>query len=422
VAKVALLGTLDSRGAEFAFVRSCLTNHGIETIVVDAGDSAPIGIVPDISRQEVAAAAGWNSLLLETEERTTIVDTLARGAANVLTDLNATEPLAGVFTLGESAAATIGTRAMRSLPFGVPKVLLSTVVAGDTRLYLGGSDIIMFNPVVEIAGLNRISIQVLTNAANALAGMVRGGAAPYATDKMVVSTTVFSLTSGAADAARARLEHLGYEVLAFHPIGWGGDSMEAMVRSGLIKGVLDITTTELADLVVGGHYAPAPSRLEAAGDMGIPQVVSLGALDMVNFGQKSAVPARYDSRLLLSHTPFSTLMRTTAEECERIGVLIADKLNRARGPVTLMVPLRGFSGIDTAGGLFEDPEADQALIDAICNRVDSWVEVLRLDNHINDHEFGVAMADRLHHWLSAGVPIESTQWSALEPDPVEDGG
>jgi uncharacterized protein (UPF0261 family) len=400
--KVALLGTLDSRGAEFGFVRSCLESQGIGTILIDAGEGAPTAIEPDISRQEVAAAAGWNSNLLETEERATVVDALARGAANVLTDLNAAEPLAGVFTVGESSAATIGARAMRTLPFGVPKMLLSTVVAGDTRLYVGGSDIIMYYPVVDIAGLNRISVQVLTNAANALAGMVRGGPVPVAADKMVVSATVFSLTSGAVDAARARLEDLGYEVLAFHSVGWGGDAMEAMVRSGLIKGVLDVTTTELADLVVGGQNAPAPSRLEAAGEMGIPQVVSLGALDMVNFGPRSEVPDRYDSRLLLSHTPFATLMRTTAEECATIGSLIADKLNRARGPVTLMVPMRGFSGVDATGGLFEDPEADEALVEALCDRLESWVEVLKLDQHINDHEFGVAMADRLHQWLRTG--------------------
>lgn len=424
VPKVALVGTFDTKGAEFGFVKACLEKQGISTVLIDAGESAPTNIVPHISRHEVAAAAGWNRHLLETEERATVVDALARGAANVLVDLHAAEGLAGVFTLGETIAATIGTRAMRALPFGIPKVLLSTVVAGDTRPYVGGADMVLIYPVVEIAGLNRISTQVLSNAANALAGMVHRPTVPLAEDKMVVSTTVFGLTAGGVAAGRARLEELGYEVLAFHATGTGGNSMEAMIRSGLIKGVLDVTTSELADLIAGGRCAPEPSRLEAAGAMAIPQVVSLGAMDMINFGPKSDVPARYRSRRLLSHTNAVTLMRTSVEECATLGTLIADKLNRAQGPVTVMVPLRGFSGVDAEGGVFEDPDADEALVSSLCDRLEPWIEVVKLDNHINDPAFGAAMADCLDHLLrlvpaSTGAGSES---ASVEPDVVGEAG
>ena len=399
MAVVALIGTLDTKGAEYSFVCSCLDSHGISSVLIDVGAAAPIGIEADISRHEVAAAAGWSRDLLSMEEHATEVDALARGAATIVSDLHASKGVCGVFTLGESMAAAIGTRAMRALPFGVPKVLLSTVVAGDTRPYVGGADIAMIYPVVEIAGLNRISTTVLANAANALAGMVCGKALPQAEEKLVVSTTGFGLTAGVADAARLRLEELGYEVLAFHATGTGGDSMEAMIRSGLIKGVLDATTSELVDLVAGGVCASSPNRLEGAGAMGIPQVVSLGALDMVNFGPRSSVPAHYRDRHLLRHTAEVTLMRTSPDECATVGRLIADKLNDARGPITVMIPLRGFSGLDASGGAFEDPVADQALIDAVCGGLAPWIDVVKRDSHINDPGFGTAMADCLHQSL-----------------------
>jgi uncharacterized protein (UPF0261 family) len=419
VAVVALIGTFDTKGAEFGFVRSCLEAHGIATVLVDAGAGVPASIEPDISRHQVAAAGGWNREMLDMEERAVVVDALARGAAAVLAELHATRGVAGVFTLGESSAATIGTRAMRALPYGIPKVLLSTVVSGDTRPYLGGADIVMMYPVVEISGLNRISTLALTNAANALAGMVQAQPLRTPEDKSVVATTGFGLTAGAVDAARSRLEALGYEVLGFHATGTGGDSMEAMVRSGLIRGVLDITTSELVDLIAGGTCAPAPSRLEAAGEMGIPQVVSLGALDMVNFGPESTVPARYRDRTLLRLTAAATLMRTDAEECAAVGELMADKLNRAAGPVTVMIPLRGFSHIDAEGGAFEDPTADAALIAAMTDRLEPWVEVVELDTHINDPAFAWAMADRLHESFgaaAAGTRIASSLNPVTHPD------
>jgi uncharacterized protein (UPF0261 family) len=250
---------------------------------------------------------------------------------------------------------------------------------------------------------------MLTNATNALAGMVLGRTTPEADEKTVVSATVFSLTAGAVDAARLRLEELGYELLTFNATGTGGDSMEAMIRSGLVQGVLDATTSELADLVVGGKCASAPNRLEGAGEMGIPQVVSLGALDLVNFGPPSSVPTDYCDRHLHRHTPAVTLMRTTPDECATIGRLIAEKLNMAHGPVTVMIPLRGFSRLDATGGAFEDGVADQALIRSLTRHLAPWIDVVELDSHINDPEFGIAMAERLHRLLQErGTGIKET--------------
>jgi uncharacterized protein (UPF0261 family) len=288
------------------------------------------------------------------------------------------------------------------------------MAAGDTRPYVGESDIAMLYPVVDIAGLNRVSRQVLGNAAAAMAGMVaasagrgEGGNAAPGDDRPLIGATMFGVTTPCVTAARERLEALGYEVLVFHATGTGGRAMEGLVRSGFIAGVLDVTTTELADELVGGVLSAGPDRLTAAGGLGIPQVVSLGALDMVNFGPPDTVPARFRERRLYEHNASVTLLRTSVEECRELGRILAGKLNAATGPTTVFIPRGGLSMIDVPGGAFHDPDADAALFDALLTDLDPSVEVVDLPVDINDPTFGPAMADRLDALLRAKRPVAS---------------
>ena len=292
---------------------------------------------------------------------------------------------------------------MRELPIGVPKLLVSTVAAGDTRPYVGTVDLTMMHSVVDIAGINQISERVLSNAAAAAAAMAEANAAfqSATVNKPMIGATMFGVTTPCVTAARQRLEELGYEVLVFHATGAGGQSMERLMRDGYITGALDATTTELADDLVGGIFSAGPDRLEAAGELGIPQVVSLGALDMVNFGPSETVPAVFADRLLYKHNPTITLMRTTPEECAELGRRLAAKLNAAKGPVILFIPLRGISLIAKEGQVFYHPAADAALLDAIHANIDDGIDVREIDTDINDPAFAVAMADALHEQYAA---------------------
>jgi uncharacterized protein (UPF0261 family) len=327
---------------------------------------------------------------------------MARGAGEVVKRLHAEGRLDSVLGLGGSGGSSLVTSAMRGLPVGVPKLMVSTVASGDTRPYVGESDVTMMYSVVDIAGINQISARILSNAAAAIAGMAKAEIPEAGEEKPLVGATMFGVTTPAVDAARERLEELGYEVLVFHATGAGGRSMEALMRDGFITASLDITTTELADEVVGGVLSAGPDRLEAAGSLGIPQVVSLGALDMVNFGPEDTIPKKFDGRNFYVHNPTVTLMRTTPEENAELGRRIARKLNAARGPVTLFVPLGGVSLIDAEGQPFYDPEADRALFDALRENLDEGVvEFQEMETHVNDPAFARAMAERLHEHYEA---------------------
>ncbi len=284
---------------------------------------------------------------------------------------------------------------MRALPLGVPKVMVSTLASGMVRQYVGDKDIFMLNSVVDILGLNRVSRQVLSQAARAMAGLVKHPApAAQPDDKPLVAATMFGVTTACVERARETLERAGYEVLVFHATGNGGQAMESLIADGLIAGVLDITTTELADEHVGGFLSAGPDRLTAAGKAGIPQVVSTGALDMANFYAPESVPERFKDRLFYKHNANVTLMRTTTEENAQIGAGIARKLSTAKGPVAVLLPKRGVSAIDKQGQPFDDPAARQALHDAIRSGVDG-ADVEELDLHINDPEFADAAAAKL---------------------------
>jgi uncharacterized protein (UPF0261 family) len=284
---------------------------------------------------------------------------------------------------------------MRALPVGLPKLLVSTVASGDTRPYMGATDIAMMYSVVDIAGINRISAQIMTNAAAMIAGAASATVPVAGGDARLVGATMFGVTTACVTAARERLEELGYEVLVFHATGTGGESLEALVRAGFLAGVLDATTTELADELAGGVLSAGPERLEAAGAAGVPQVVSLGALDMVNFGPRESVPPRFEDRNLYVHNATVTLMRTTPDECRELGRQIGRKLAAATGPVVVYVPLGGVSAIAVDGQVFHDADADAALLEGLGETLPGAVERHDLPQDINDPAFARAMADRL---------------------------
>jgi uncharacterized protein (UPF0261 family) len=403
MATVVLLGTLDTKGHEYRYMADQIRAAGHQALLVDAGILGQPQVDVDITRAEVAAVAGHDvNQLAEAGDRGAAVATMAEGAARVVADLHADSRLDGILGLGGSGGTALVTHAMRELPVGVPKLMVSTVASGDTKPYVGAVDIAMMYSVVDIAGINQISSRILTNAAAAMIGMV--GAPPPPSEaveeRTLIGATMFGVTTPAVTEARTRLEDLGYEVLVFHATGTGGDSMENLMRAGFISGVFDLTTTELCDLLVGGVFAPSQDRLTVAGELGLPQVVSLGALDMVNFGAYDTVPPQFVDRNLYRHNPSVTLMRTTPEECAELGRMVAERLNRAKGPVTLFVPLKGVSMIAVDGQPFHDPEADAALFTAIREHLDQDVVELReLDTDINDPGFAAAMVEDLHGHL-----------------------
>ncbi len=405
---VLLVGTLDTKGIEIAFVRDLLRGAGVETLVLDAGVLQPPAIPPSIPREQVYAAAGTSyDVVRQASDRGKAIEAAARGAATIAVELYAAGKVAGVLGLGGSAGTTIGTAAMRALPFGVPKLMVSTLASGQVRQYVGVRDILMMHSVVDISGLNRISRTVLTNAALAMVGMVRGPAGgerqPVDSsfqDKPLVAATMFGVTTPCVESARGIMEKSGYEVLVFHATGTGGQTMESFIQDGLIRGVLDVTTTELADELVGGILSAGRDRLTAAGLRGVPQVISLGALDMVNFGPPDSVPEKFKGRRFYQHNPTVTLMRTTPEDNDQLGKEIAQKASAARGPTTVMVPLKGVSAIDKEGQPFWWPEADAALFASLRQWMSPHVRLIEMDVHINDPQFAQAAANALLAMMS----------------------
>jgi uncharacterized protein (UPF0261 family) len=415
---VVLLGTLDTKGVEYEFLRTQLSRAGVDTIVVDAGVFGAAGVTPTISCTEVAENAGVSITdLRDAGDRGAAVTAMAEGAIVVLQNLHAEGRLDAVLAMGGSGGTSLAARAMRALPVGVPKLIVSTVASGDTRPYVGARDIAMMYSVVDIVGINRLSARILSNAAAAMAGQVgKGGASvPDVPKRPLIGATMFGVTTTCVTAAREHLEAGGHEVLVFHATGTGGQSLEALVADGFITGVLDATTTELADELAGGVMSAGPNRLEIAGRLGVPQVVSLGALDMVNFGPIDTVPERYRDRNLYRHNENVTLMRTTPDECAQLGRTLARKVNGSTGPAAVFVPLRGVSAIAVEGQVFHDPEADEALFGAVRDTVDpAHVDLIELDTHINDPNFARAMTTRLQE-MTTGTTTGTTTEGAATP-------
>ncbi len=386
---------MDTKGEEHAFVANLIKQRGHQVLVIDTGTLDAPKLKPDITRFEVAAAAGADlNALVAKKDRGEAVAAMSRGAPVVLARLVADQRIDGVISLGGGGGTAISTAAMRALPIGFPKVMVSTLASGNTAPYVGVKDIVMFPSVVDVAGINRISRQILTRAAGAICGMVESVPSP-GEDKPIIVASMFGNTTDCVQAAKKILEAAGYEVLVFHATGTGGRAMESLIESGMVAGVLDITTTEWADELVGGILGAGPTRCEAAARHGVPAIVTPGCLDMVNFGAPETVPSKFADRTFYQHNPQVTLMRTSPEECAELGRILAEKINLSIAPVTVLLPLKAISVISAPGQKFHDPIADRILFTALKAFLRNDIEVVELDCAINAPQFARACAEKL---------------------------
>jgi uncharacterized protein (UPF0261 family) len=400
---IALIGALDTKGAEYGFVKQCIEARGHRTLLIDTGVLDRPLIKADVPREEVARAGGADLAdLAARKDRGEAVAAMSRGAAAILARLYARRRFDGAIALGGSGGTSVACAAMRVLPLGVPKVMVSTCAGGDVSGYVGVKDIVMIPSIVDVAGINRISREVFARAAGAVCGMVEAQVPP-GQDKPLVVASMFGNTTPCVNAAKDVVEKAGYEVLVFHCTGNGGKTMESLIEAGAIAGVLDITTTEWADELVGGVFTAGPTRLEAAARKGVPAIVTPGCLDMVNFWAPDTVPARFKGRTFYQHNPNVTLMRTNVEECKRLGEILAEKLNMSTGPVSVLIPLRGISMIDLAGKPFHLPQANQALFAALKKNLRKGIPVIEMDCDINDPAFAVRCAETLLGSMKAGA-------------------
>ena len=396
---IAVAGTFDTKGKEFLYVKELIEELGLKTYMINTGvfDSE---IEVDVSNKEIAKEAGYDiEDIVSRRDRAMATEALSKGMELLIPRLYAEGKFDGIISFGGSGGTSLVTPAMRALPIGVPKMMVSTMASGNVSQYVGTSDIIMMPSIVDVAGLNKISKTIFKNAVLAIAGMV--GMADKIKEveedeKPLIAATMFGVTTPCVDFAKEYLEERGYEVLVFHATGTGGKTMESLIDAGFFKGVLDITTTEWCDEIVGGVLSAGPNRLEAAGRNHVPQVVSVGALDMVNFGPIDTIPEKFKSRNLYKHNPTVTLMRTTVEENIKFGQKIAEKLNASFGKTVLILPLKGVSMIDAPGQPFYGSKEDEALFDTLKNNIDKdKVNIVEMDNNINEKAFAQRAAEEL---------------------------
>ncbi len=392
---IAIVGALDSKGEEFKFLKDEIERRSHRTFVIDTSVIGDPVFKADVPRERVAQAAGTTIGTLQgRNDRGEAMAAMSKGIAEIIEIVYNNGTIDGVISMGGSAGTAVATSAMRSLPVGFPKVMVSTVAAGDTAAYVGVKDIVMIPSVVDVAGINRISRQIYANAVGVIVGMVETELEPVE-EKPLIAATMFGNTTNAVDQARTIMESQGYEVLVFHCTGTGGQTMEGLIADGLVEGVLDITTTEWADELVGGVLTAGPTRLEAAAAAGIPQVIVPGCMDMVNFWAPDTVPERFKDRKLHRWNPNITLMRTDVEENAQLGKILADKANASSGPVSFFLPLKGLSILDSPDNEYWWPEADRALFDGIMNNVRDGISVTEMNCNINDPEFAEAVAGKL---------------------------
>ncbi len=397
---VVLVGTLDTKGPEYGFVRDRLRELGVDVAVVDVGVLGEPSFPPDVSAAEVARAAGTEIADLRftregSDTRAVALATMERGAIAVVDGLRADGRCDGVMGLGGSGGSTVVSGVLRSLPVGVPKLLVSTMASGNVRNFVGTSDVCLVYSVTDVQGLNRVSRKVLSNAAAAMAGMVRALGTAQAAETPLVALTMFGITTPCVQRIQAALESNGFETIVFHAVGSGGQAMEAMVDAGLVDGVVDVTTSELTDELCGGVFTAGKDRLTAAGRRGIPQVVVPGALEVINFGPRDSVPAHLDvpERTIVVHNPSVCAVRTNAAESAELGRILATKVNAAAGPTAVLLPLRGLSKYEAPGGPYVDPEADAALFDAIRATLRPGIALREVDANVNDPEFADAAVE-----------------------------
>jgi uncharacterized protein (UPF0261 family) len=393
MATIAVLGTLDSKGEEHAFVAALIAQHGHKPLLIDVGTGGPATIQPDITREQVAAAAGIDlAALMAKKDRGECVVAMTKAAPALVAKLAAEGRIHGIISLGGGGGTAIGTAAMRALPLGFPKLMVSTLAAGNVAPYLGTKDITMMPSIADVAGLNRLSRVIFTRAAGAICGMV-GVSPEVGASKPLIVASQFGNTTICVTEAKKVLEAAGYEVLVFAATGTGGRIMESVIESGIVSGVLDVTTTEWADELVGGNLNAGPDRMDAAAKANIPVVVAPGCLDMVNFGEMASIPEKFKGRNFYIHNPQITLMRTTADECRQLGAIVAKKANAYSAGTAIMIPRKAISVISAAGQPFHDAAADEALFSAL--KANANIPVQEFDLAINDKEFAQACAYKL---------------------------
>ncbi|KEH94584.1 Tm-1-like ATP-binding domain-containing protein [Clostridium massiliodielmoense] len=393
---VAIAGTFDTKGEEFLYVKNLFEEIGIKTLTINTGVFKP-AFEADISNEEVIKAVGYDlKEIVEKKDRALATECLSKGMEILVPELYKQGKFDGIISFGGSGGTSLVTPAMRALPIGVPKIMVSTMASGNTEQYVGTSDVILIPSIVDVAGLNAISTKIFSNAVFAMAGMLKHNTKEVRNNKPLIAATMFGVTTPCIDKAKEYMEDRGYEVLVFHATGTGGKTMESLIESGYFKGVLDLTTTEWCDEIVGGVLNAGPNRCEAAIKNNIPQVVSVGACDMVNFGPFDTIPEKFKDRKFYRHNPTVTLMRTSIDECKKIGEKLAEKWNKSKGNTTVMLPLNGVSMIDYSGQPFCDKEADNALFNILRNKLDkSKVNIIELENGINDEEFAKQAAQKL---------------------------
>ena len=411
MATIAVLGTFDTKGPEHAFLAAAIQRAGFVPLLIDVGTLAAPTLVADISADTVARAAGEPdyAALLARRDRGECVTFMGRAAAALVSSLAAAGRIQGIISLGGGGGTAIATAAMRALPIGFPKLMVSTLASGQTAPYVGTTDLTMMPAIVDVSGINRVSRVIFENAAGAICGMVAAAearrTAPTAvTEKPLIVASMFGNTTACVTEAKKILEAAGYEVLVFAATGNGGRAMESLIASGLVAGVLDVTTTEWADELVGGVLGAGPERLDATARARIPAIIAPGCLDMVNFGERASVPAKFAGRTFYQHNPQVTLMRTTPAECIELGRIIAEKINRYTAPVTVLIPRRAISIISAAGQPFHDAAADAALFSSLRTHLRAGIACVEYDVAINDPAFARACAETLLAHLAAPSP------------------
>jgi uncharacterized protein (UPF0261 family) len=393
MATIAVLGTLDSKGAEHAFVAELICKRGHKPLLIDVGSGSAPSISPDITRDEVAANAGIDlASLMSRGDRGECVVAMSEAAPLMLSKLANEGRIQGIISLGGGGGTAIASSAMRSLPIGFPKLMVSTLAAGNIAPYIGIKDITMMPSIADVAGLNRLSRVIFARAAGAICGMVEADVSDETSRPLIVAS-MFGNTTACVTEAKKIIEDAGYEVLIFAATGAGGRSMEALIETGMVSGVLDLTTTEWADELVGGVLSAGPERMNAAAKAKVPTVIAPGCLDMVNFGERSSIPEALAKRNLYVHNSQVTLLRTNPEECSQLGKILAEKVNQYTAPATMMLPKKAISVISAVGQAFHDPAADKALFDAIHEH--TRIPIEEWDEEINSPIFAKACAKKL---------------------------
>jgi uncharacterized protein (UPF0261 family) len=404
---VCLIGAFDTKGPEYAFVRGQILASGLNVLTVNTGVMGSTELFPvDVESDEVARAGGGNlSQLQERKDRGDAMKIMCAGAPLVVKGLHDDGKIDGILGMGGTGGTTVVSAAMRALPVGLPKVCVSTAASGDVAVYVGTKDITMIPSIVDVAGINRISRIIFARAAAAVCGMVDADIPASKDDKPVITASMFGNTTDCVNACMDLLTAEGYEVLVFHATGTGGKAMESLITEGLVDAVLDITTTEWADTVCGGVFDAGPARLDAAGQMGLPQLIVPGCVDMANFGGIDTVPEEYKKarRQFYEWNPSVTLMRTDQEENAKMGKVFAEKANAAKGPVAFLIPLKGVSILDGDGEMFCDREADQAMFDAIKAHLNEDIPLVEIDHNINDPEFSARAVEMMLDLIAQGA-------------------